>query len=782
MRGAEIVELKTDLKGLTTKEVQQKIEQGANNQPQKPLTKSVGRIFFDNICTLFNGINLMMAGLILTTGSYKNLFFLGVIFANTSIGIYQEIRAKHSIDKLSLLNQAKVTVVREGDFVDIEQEELVTNDLVMIRRGEQICVDGIVIATNGFEVDESQLTGESDAIKKEVGDQVLSGSYVTGGNAYVEAVKIGKNSYVNQLSSEAKKEKNSTSELMRTLNRLVKWLTFAILPIGLLLFFSGYLGGLAISKSILGTTAAIIGMIPEGLILITSIALAVGVVNLTKKKVLVKTMGSIETLARVDLLCLDKTGTLTNGELTVSDFVVAEGVTLLYFKAVIGALVSGLEDDNSTSLALEQAILKNNQWKLIQSVPFSSARKWSGARFDNNETYVMGAPEYVFENLSKEDQLKVNQASEMGKRVLAIARSSTSFVNHQLPDGLNLLGFVFMEDTIRTEAPGTLNYFNQQGVAIRIISGDNPKTVAHIAERVGVEGAKLAIDMSQIDPDADLTDIVANYHVFGRVSPTQKRDLIHTMQAAGHTVGMTGDGVNDILALKTADCGIAMAEGSTAAKSVSDFVLLDSNFDSLVGVVMEGRRVVNNIQRVASLYLTKTVYSAILAVLFIFINQAYPFQPIQLSPINALTVGIPSFFLALRPNYTQIKGSFFKNVLKPALTAGILVVLYICTILVMGTIWHLNYSITSTLSVLLTGMVCFTSLIYVANPLSKKVIGLISSLIVVFLLIFFFFGNFFSLVSIFNKELLVFAVPLIATVVPMYHWITKVVRKIVDLK
>ncbi|MCO6017196.1 HAD-IC family P-type ATPase [Carnobacterium divergens] len=776
------MELKTDLKGLSMKEVKEKIAQGANNQPQKPLTKSVGKIFFDNICTLFNGINLVMAGLILTTGSYKNLLFLGVIFANTSIGIYQEIRAKHSIDKLSLLNQAKVTVVREGDFVDIEQEELVTNDLVMIRRGEQICVDGIVIATNGFEVDESQLTGESDAIKKTVGDSILSGSYVTGGNGYVEALKIGQDSYVNQLSIEAKKEKNSTSELMRTLNRLVKGLTFAILPIGLLLFFSGYLGGLAISKAILGTTAAIIGMIPEGLILITSIALAVGIVNLTKKKVLVKTMGSIETLARVDLLCLDKTGTLTNGELTVSEFIVANGVQVDQLKAVIGALVKGLEDDNPTSMALQKAVDKNEEWKLIESVPFSSARKWSGATFDTNKTYVMGAPEYVFSTLSKADQHSVNQASEMGKRVLAIASSSTGFVNHQLPEQLSLLGFVYMEDTIRAEAPATLKYFNQQGVAIRIISGDNPKTVAHIAERVGVEDAKQAIDMSQVDKEADLSEIIAKYRVFGRVSPTQKRELIQAMQKAGHTVGMTGDGVNDILALKTADCGIAMAEGSTAAKSVSDFVLLDSNFDSLVGVVMEGRRVVNNIQRVASLYLTKTVYSAILAVLFIFMNQAYPFQPIQLSPINALTVGIPSFFLALRPNYAQIKGGFFKNVMKPALTAGILVVLYICMILVLGTIWHLDYSITSTLSVLLTGMVCFTSLIYVANPLSKKVIGLISSLIVVFLLIFLFFGNFFSLVSIFNKELLVFAVPLIVTVVPMYHLMVKLVRKLIDLK
>lgn len=764
------------------KEVEEKIAQGANNQPQKPLTKSVGKIFFDNICTLFNGINLVMAGLILTTGSYKNLLFLGVIFANTSIGIYQEIRAKHSIDKLSLLNQAKVTVVREGDFVDIEQEELVTNDLVMIRRGEQICVDGIVIATNGFEVDESQLTGESDAIKKTVGDSILSGSYVTGGNGYVEALKIGQDSYVNQLSIEAKKEKNSTSELMRTLNRLVKGLTFAILPIGLLLFFSGYLGGLAISKAILGTTAAIIGMIPEGLILITSIALAVGIVNLTKKKVLVKTMGSIETLARVDLLCLDKTGTLTNGELTVSEFIVANGVQVDQLKAAIGALVKGLEDDNPTSMALQKAVDKNEEWKLIESVPFSSARKWSGATFDTNKTYVMGAPEYVFSTLSKADQHSVNQASEMGKRVLAIASSSTGFVNHQLPEQLSLLGFVYMEDTIRAEAPATLKYFNQQGVAIRIISGDNPKTVAHIAERVGVEDAKQAIDMSQVDKEADLTEIIAKYRVFGRVSPTQKRELIQAMQKAGHTVGMTGDGVNDILALKTADCGIAMAEGSTAAKSVSDFVLLDSNFDSLVGVVMEGRRVVNNIQRVASLYLTKTVYSAILAMLFIFMNQAYPFQPIQLSPINALTVGIPSFFLALRPNYAQIKGGFFKNVMKPALTAGILVVLYICMILVLGTIWHLDYSITSTLSVLMTGMVCFTSLIYVANPLSKKVIGLISSLIVVFLLIFLFFGNFFSLVSIFNKELLVFAVPLIVTVVPMYHLMVKLVRKLIDFK
>lgn len=777
------MEAKVQQVGLTTEEVASRLARGENNKPLEPMTKSFKSIFYDNICTLFNFINIVIAGFIIYTGSYKNLIFLGVIVANTCIGIFQEIRAKRNVDQLSLLNQAKITVIRNGSQVQIQQHELVQDDLMIVRRGEQLCVDGIVIETEGLELDESQLTGEADPVNKWTDSEVLSGSYVISGNALVKATKVGEESYSSKIALEAKKGKEIYSELVKTLKRIIKMLTFAIIPIGGLLFFSNYMGNMiTIEQAILGTAAAIIGMIPEGLILITSIALAVGVINLTKRKVLVKTMGSIETLARVDLLCLDKTGTITDGNLKVINLLPYQKTTKEELEKIISNLVEGLQDDNSTSLALQKAVEKNFSWNLTRAVPFSSIRKWSGATFEAEGTYIMGAPEYLFAELPVEIQLKINEAIESGNRVLAFAASQEPLASNHLPDDLNLIGLVFMEDTIRPEAPATLAYFEQQGVEVRIISGDNPKTVSHIAKRAGVANGDRFIDMSKIEEDSDLTEIAEAHTVFGRVSPTQKRELVKAMKKAGHTVGMTGDGVNDILALKEADCSIAMAEGSDAAKGVSDFVLLDSNFDSMVGVVMEGRRVVNNIQRVASLYLTKTVYSAVLAVIFIFLRTAYPFEPIQLSPINALTVGIPSFFLALRPNYSQIKGGFLKNVLKPAFSAGLTVVIYILTILVVGKILNLSFSTTSTLSVLLTGAVCFTALIHISRPLDRKIMAMIASLIALFLIIFIFFGSVFSLVSLFNIQLLLFAVPLLATVVPLYHLMRRIVTRIADGK
>ncbi|MGX7419114.1 cation-translocating P-type ATPase [Carnobacterium gallinarum] len=777
------MEVKVKNKGLSQSEVEQRRQRGEGNKSLPPMTRSFKRIFFENICTLFNLINLIIAGFIVYTGSYKNLLFLGVIITNTVIGIVQEIRAKHNIDKLSLLNQAKVQVIRDGVQIQVGQSELVKDDLMLIRRGEQLCVDGIVINTEGLELDESQLTGESDPVYKTVGSEVLSGSYVVSGNAHVQATKVGTESYSAKIALEAKTGKAIYSELVRTLRKIIKGLTFAIIPIGGLLFFSNYMGGTAtLKQTILGTSAAIIGMIPEGLILITSIALAVGVINLTKRNVLVKTMGSIETLARVDLLCLDKTGTITDGNLKVKEIMPYGAIKKAQLEEVISALVEGLQDDNSTSLALKQAVTNNFQWNLTRAVPFSSIRKWSGATFENQGSYMMGAPEYLFTELPSEVQQKINQASLDGERILVFAKSSEEVSSQGVPADLTFIGLVIMEDTIRPEAPATLAYFAQQGVEVRIISGDNPQTVSHIAQRAGVKDGERFIDMSKLVAGEDLTEIAQKYTVFGRVSPVQKRELIQAMKKAGHTVGMTGDGVNDILALKEADCSIAMAEGSDAAKGVSDFVLLDSNFDSMVGVVMEGRRVVNNIQRVASLYLTKTVYSAILAAIFIFVQTAYPFEPIQLSPISSLTVGIPSFFLALRPNYSQIKGGFLKNVLKPAFSAGLTVVIYTLIILGLARWFNLDFSISSTLSVLLAGTVCFIALSYVSRPFDRKIMVMIGSLVTLFLIAFIFFGNLFSLVSLFNPQILLFGLPLIVTVPFIYHGMRILVTRIADGK
>ncbi|WP_038298900.1 HAD-IC family P-type ATPase [Metaclostridioides mangenotii] len=775
-----------NINGLTSAEVEERIKRGESNLPIKPLTRSYKRIFTDNICTLFNLINIVIAAFIIYTRSYKNLLFLGVVVSNIFIGIIQEIRAKKSVDKLSLLNQAKASVVRNGEEIKINQQDLVKDDVILVRRGGQLCVDGTVIETNGLEVDESQLTGESDPVYRYVDSDVMSGSFVISGLAYIKVTNVGVQSHASKIAMEAKKSKDINSELIRTLKIIIKMLTLAIIPIGILLFMSKFATGVDKTQAILGTAAAVIGMIPEGLILITSIALAVGVINLTRKKVLVKTMGSIENLARVDLLCLDKTGTITDGKIKVVDIVSFSDNHDEDLEKAISTLVFSLDDDNATSLALKSVLTEPNDWMTISKVPFSSERKWSGVTFESQGSYVMGAPEYIFKSIPKEIQDRIDRSTGRGERVLAFAHSENHISDNELPEDLKLLGIAIMEDTIRPEAKATLSYFKDQGVSVRIISGDNAKTVSQIASRAGVDGAQQYIDMSNVSDDEDLIKFTEMYKVFGRVSPEQKKKLVKAFKDQGYTVGMTGDGVNDILALKEANCSIAMAEGSDAAKGVSDFVLLDSNFDSMVGVVMEGRRVVNNIQQVASQYLMKTVYSTILATLFIFINSAYPFHPIQLMPITALGVGIPSFFLALRPNYSQIKAGFLVNVLIPAFSSGISVVVYILTIMVLGSFFELSFGMKSTLCVVLTGAVCFTSLVRISKPINKKIGTMLVILISTFVVLIVFFRGIFSLENVLSIRMLMIAVPLLLSVIPVYNFIrmmiTFTIKKYIAIK
>lgn len=776
------------LSGLNSAEVRERIKRGDRNLNIKPTTRSYKNIFKDNICTLFNLINIVIAVCIANTGSYKNMLFLGVIISNIFIGIVQEIRAKRSIDKLSVLNQSKVTAIRNGVKCKLNQEDIVKDDLIVTYRGDQLCVDGIIIETDGIEVDESQLTGESDPVFKSNEDEVMSGSYILSGTAYIKVVNVGENSYASKIAIEAKKSKDINSELIRLLKKVIKMLTIAIIPIGILLFATKFTEGIDRNQAILGTSAAIIGMIPEGLILITSIALAVGVINLTKKRVLVKTMGSIENLARVDLLCLDKTGTLTDGNIRVMDFISCTDKDEELIKREITTLLHNFNDDNATSVALKNFLNENKvfDWDTTKVTPFSSARKWSAISFDGKGSYVMGAPEYILKDISEEYSEKINCCTNSGQRVLAFIHSDEKIENNELPEKSELIAIAVMEDTIREEAKSTLEYFKEQGVSIRIISGDNAKTVSQIAKRAGVEGAQQFIDMSEISDEEDLKEYIDSYKVFGRVSPEQKKKLVKAFKQNGYTVGMTGDGVNDILALKEADCSIAMAEGSDAAKGVSDFVLLDSNFDSMKGVVMEGRRVVNNIQRVASQYLMKTVYSTILATLFIFIHSAYPFHPIQLMPITALGVGIPSFFLALRPNYEQIKGRFLVNVMTPALSSGISVVVYIILIMVLGKIFNLSFGMMSTLSVYMTATVCFTSLVRVSRPLNNKIRAMLCILITTFIILVVFLRDIFSLESIFNIRMIVLATPMIISVIPVYNLIritvTFIIEKYIDIK
>lgn len=774
---------KSEYPGLSDQEVAIRRARGENNYSLPSTTRNIKQIFLENSVTLFNFINLVLAGFIIYTGSYKNLLFLGVIVMNTCIGIYQEMRAKRNIDSLSLLNQGKVTAIRHYERVEINQDEVVKDDLLEIKRGQQIIVDGLVIDTEGLEIDESQLTGESDPVTKKKGDALYSGSFVISGSAVMQATKVGKESYTYQMALEAKQSTGIYSELIQMMTRLIRLLTFLIIPVGALLMMTGIDTGVHLDEVILGSTAAMIGMIPEGLILLTSVALAVGVIKLSQKNVLVQTMGSIETLARVDMLCLDKTGTLTSGQLGVTEVeVVAHDVSVSSFSALISDIVHQLNEDNATGQALMDHFKEGETPKVKeQQIPFSSARKWSAVSFEGHSSYFMGAPEYLFSHFTYAQQRKMSEHMSRGVRIIAVAESHTEELTTSLPNDLSLIGFIYLEDDIREEAPQTLAYFKEQEVDICIISGDHPETVAQIAERAGVSKANRKIDMSMVS-DEEIPELVKEYRVFGRVSPEQKKTLIATLQEQGHVVGMTGDGVNDILALKQADCSIVMANGSDAARGIADFVLLDSNFDSMVDVVLEGRKVINNIQRVASLYLTKTVYSLILAVLFIFLSSPYPFQPIQLSPISALTVGIPSFFLALRPNTAPIKGKFLKNVFEPALSAGLSVVLFTVITEVFGNYFGWSYGEKSTVIVWLTGVVCFVALYYIARPVTWKINGMIGILFSLFLILFIFFDSLFSLVNLFDIKLLLLAVPLTLASYPLFHGLRYVFHRIIVTK
>ncbi|MDR0880369.1 MAG: HAD-IC family P-type ATPase [Clostridioides sp.] len=774
------------IKGLTSKEVNERIELGEVNKGMKHLTRSYKSIFTSNIFTLFNLINIVVAGFIAYTGSYENLLFLGVVVSNIFIGIIQEIRAKRSIDKLSLLSQSKARVVRDGEEIVINQEEIVRDDLLVTHRGDEFSIDGIVEHSDGLEVDESQITGESDSVSKKVGDKVMSGSFAVSGSAYIRAKNVGSDSYASKLSTEATKHKDIDSELIRSMKRIIKGLTIAIIPIGILLFASNISNGIDVNKSILGTSAAMIGMIPSGLMLITSIALAVGVVKLAKRGVLVKTMGSIENLARVDLLCLDKTGTITNGKIRVVDLIPYSGIETQELKYCIEDLISSFKDENQTNTALKRFLSEGENLNFDESlhldrarkksvVPFSSARKWSGVTFEDRGTLVMGAPESIFKKLPKEIEDRAKEATSQGKRVIVFAKAYGNFIGKELPNDLNPIGICIMEDEIRPDAGLTLDFFRKQGVDVRIISGDNAQTVSKIATMAGVEGSERYIDMSSIDDDEDMSEYAREYVVFGRVRPEQKKNLVKAYKEQGHTVGMTGDGVNDILALRESDCSIAMAEGSDAAKEVSDFVLLQSNFEAMIRIMGEGRRVVNNIGQVASQYLMKTIYSMILAAIFIFMDSPYPFKPIQLMPITAFGVGIPSFFLALRPNYSRIRDGFLRNVMTSAFSSGISVVFYIVLVMIVGYLLRFDYKMISTLCVITTGSVCFTSLFRVAHPLNKRISFMLMTLVGVFVALIFAFRGILSL-DILNYRVILVALPMVASVLKVYKYIGKIVE------
>lgn len=743
--------------GLSLDEVNERLKQGKVNSSPKTLTKSIGQIFLTNTFTLFNAINLVLAFFVVLVGSYQNTLFIFAITCNTIIGIIQELRAKSTIDKLSVISAPHAKVIRDSQQLNISCEDIVLNDILELLPGQQICADCILLHGNSLSVDESLLTGESDCVLKHPNDKLYSGSFVVSGSGRAVVTTIGNDCYANKITNEARKMKAPYSELKSSLNKVIKAVSYIIFPLGAFLFIKQYLTiENNIRDAVVSTVASLVGMIPEGLILLTSVALAVGVIRLGKKKTLVQELACIETLARVDVLCLDKTGTITEGIIKVEDVIACNNTNISDIEQSFKELTSVLNDSNATFSAIRSYFGQSSNWKCIDNTPFNSHNKFSTATFESKGTYIIGAPEIIF---PKNDDLKnqVNEFSKKGLRVIALAHSCSNIEKDCIPHDASLMAIVLMSDVIRKDAKQTFDYFAKQGVTLKVISGDNPYTVSAVAKRAGLANADKCIDLSTIDENIQFTDIVEEYTVFARVSPKQKKELVVALQAKGHTVAMTGDGVNDILALKESDCSIALASGCDATKQASQLVLLNSNFSALIYVVAEGRRVVGNIERVASMYLVKTIASILLGALLVFLPFAYPFFPVHFTLVSSLAVGIPSFFLALEPNTERIKGNFLRKVLARTIPSSLVLVLGVLLAQIFSMIVGMKIEQTRTLCVIILAVVSFIVLYKASIPLKHWKIALMIVLIGAFVIAFFFFKPLFLLTPI-NIEMLLFAV------------------------
>lgn len=663
--------------GLSPQETKLRQSNGLSNIMPPSNTKSEGQIIKENVLTFFNLIFLVLALCLCLVGSFKNLMFLLVAAANTVVGSFQEIRAKRAVDKLTLVAAGTAKAIRSGQRISVRTDQLVRDDIVEFAAGDQICADAVV-RDGQLQVNESLLTGEADAILKNPGDTLKSGSFVISGRARVQLTHVGSESYAAKLAAEARRNVRSTkSEMMLSLTKLITVVGIALIPLGIILFLRHFLSvfqGLPLRDSVESTVSALIGMIPEGLYLLTSVAIAASCLKLSRKRVLVQDMNCIETLAHVDVLCVDKTGTITEPTMEVTDVYPLNSERFSYddIEKILAAFYHGEEPDNETARAMGQQFAGETTWRAVKRMAFSSSTKWSGADFGENGRYVVGAPEFIMGDRYDSIRSEAEPWSERGCRVLLLAAYDTAFDDGPLQSAhVAPIALVFLSNLLRPDAQETFRYFASQGVSVRVISGDNPITVAQVAARAGIENADRYVDATTLSTEQDFEEAVKYYTVFGRVTPEQKRYLVRAFQKQGHTVAMTGDGVNDVLALKDANCGIAMASGSQAASQVAQIVLLNSQFSAMPAIVAEGRRVINNIQRAASLFLVKNIFSFALTLLLLFIDMPYPLLPIQLSLISTFTIGIPSFFLALEPNYARVEGKFMRNVIRRAMPGGL---------------------------------------------------------------------------------------------------------------
>ena len=738
-----------NITGLTDEEVRQRVEEGLTNRADISTDKTTKEIVISNVFTYFNLIFLVITILLIMVGSFRNLTFLPIIIGNTVIGIVQEIRAKKTLEKMSLLNAPRADVIRNGSVKQISTEELVKDDVILLTAGKQICADAVVISGN-IQVNESLLTGEADEVEKTEGSTLMSGSFVVSGECYARLEKVGNESYISKLSLEAKSMGGKEqSEMIRSINLIVKWVGIVIIPIGLILFWqSHFVNGESITKSVTSTVAAIIGMIPEGLYLLTTVALALSTMKLARKKVLLHDMKSIETLARVDVLCVDKTGTITEPDMKLKEIFLcknsgADGtqtaLTLDELKSLILDYANASVDNNATMLALKAYAadaLTNNTSALhrtaVSQQEFSSSLKYGSVTFSDG-TYLLGAPEFIMHEDFARIEEEIIPYADKGDRVLLFARYDGENVENGINGSVTPLGFVALANPIRENAVKTFEYFKSQGVAIKVISGDNPRTVSRIAIQAGIESAESFVDAATLDTEDKIADAVNKYTVFGRVTPKQKKQLVKALQAKGHTVAMTGDGVNDILAMKDADCSVAMASGSEAAAQAAQVVLLDSDFAHMPDVVYEGRRVVNNIQRSASLFLVKNIFSLLLSLFSVILMVTYPLEPAQVSLISMFTIGVPGFLLALEQNKDRIKGHFITNVMLKALPGGLTDVIAVGALVVCGEVFCISDASIGTIATLVLSVVGFMILFKISEPLNGMkyavIIGNIAGLV-----------------------------------------------------
>jgi len=723
--------------GLTLKQVKERILNNLVNYDTSIPTKSVKKIISDNFFTLFNFLNLFLAIAIVLVGSYKNLLFMGVVLCNLAISIYQEWHAKIAVDKLSFIASTKVKVIRNKKEEEIDVDKIVLDDIIKLKIGNQVVVDS-VIKEGEVLVDESFITGESNQIRKRKGDMLLSGSFIVSGKCIAQVEHVALDNYTSVISHEAKYIKKVNSEIMKTLNKIIKIISIVIIPLGIIQFIHQYQISLSITDSVVNTVASVIGMIPEGLVLLTSTVLAVSIIRLSKRKVLVQELFCIETLARVDTICLDKTGTITEGYLEVKEVI---NLNKDYdMESILTNLTTTLGNENETMSAISRYYSAEGFWTSSNIIPFSSANKYSGVTYENYGTFIIGAPDIL-----TNDKKVLNLVLEYENyRVLLLARTKKNDLVNK--NNLEVIGLIVLEDKIRPSAIKTLNYFKKQGVDVKIISGDSETSVCSIARRVGMKDVR---SISLVDKNVEeIEELVNCYDIFCRVSPAQKKIIIKALQMQGHIVAMTGDGVNDVLALKEADCSIALANGSEATRNISQLVLMNSNFDSLPKVVEEGRRTINNIERSASLFLTKTIYATLLSIIFLFVNLSYPFEPIQLSLISSLTIGIPSFVLALEPNKERINGNFFINIIKKSIPAALTIVINIIGVIILSNLFNINEEQTSTMAVILVALTGFMLLFRICYPFNRLRLLLYISLGFVFVVSVFGLHHLFELVML----------------------------------